>query len=180
MDLGVGSFVFSQGIISAIPIIKDDNYLSAPLIPQLFATLRKTFPLLILGIVRVVLVKSTDYPVRNETPCFSKLSSNASSQEHISEYGVHWNFFLTMALLPAFQVIMHPIIRRMPISWVGGLLTLGMYINASLMLRYSCMYCSASDCIVILWHGDIRADYTSDWFNQFQQRRNRFPNRLVP
>lgn len=63
MDLGVGSFVFSQGVVSAIPLIKDPSHLTAPLKPKLVAVLRKTFPIILLGFVRVLLVKSTEYPV---------------------------------------------------------------------------------------------------------------------
>lgn len=63
MDLGVGSFVFSQGVVSAIPLIRDPSYLTAPLKPKLVSVVRKTFPIILLGFVRVILVKSTEYPV---------------------------------------------------------------------------------------------------------------------
>jgi phosphatidylinositol glycan class W len=63
MDLGVGSFVFSQGVVSAIPIIKDISYLQAPIIPKLKAVSRKMMPIIALGILRVVFVKGTEYPV---------------------------------------------------------------------------------------------------------------------
>lgn len=63
MDLGVGSFVFSQGIVSAIPLIKDPQYLKAPLISKVLATARKCMPLLILGVLRTLSVKGIDYPV---------------------------------------------------------------------------------------------------------------------
>lgn len=63
MDLGVGSFVFSQGLVSAIPFLKDPSYASAPVVPKLLATVKKTAPVLALGLVRVLLVKGTDYPV---------------------------------------------------------------------------------------------------------------------
>lgn len=63
MDLGVGSFVFSQGVVSAIPIIKDISYLEAPIIPKVKAVSRKMMPILALGILRVVFVKGTEYPV---------------------------------------------------------------------------------------------------------------------
>ena len=65
MDLGVGSFVFSQGVVSAIPLIKDPKYLSAPFFPKLVTTTRKCLPVLILGVIRTLSVKGTDYPVSN-------------------------------------------------------------------------------------------------------------------
>ncbi|WFD32067.1 Glucosaminyl phosphatidylinositol (GlcN-PI) nositol acylation protein [Malassezia sp. CBS 17886] len=70
MDIGVGAFVFSHGVVSARASRN-----------SVLSTVRRTLPLLALGIARVALVKRTDYP------------------EHASEYGVHWNFFITLALL---------------------------------------------------------------------------------
>ena len=63
MDLGVGSFVFSQGLVSAIPLLKNPFYLTSPLVPKIIATFKKTLPLFCLGLVRVLLVKGTEYPV---------------------------------------------------------------------------------------------------------------------
>ncbi|KAI9567728.1 GWT1-domain-containing protein [Boletus coccyginus] len=101
MDVGVGSFVFSQGIVSAIPLIKDPYQLHADVKPKLYRIIKKILPVVVLGIVRVLLVKGTEYP------------------EHVTEYGVHWNFFLTLAILPVAEVALHPIIKYMPISLLG-------------------------------------------------------------
>ncbi|KAF8336428.1 GWT1-domain-containing protein [Cantharellus anzutake] len=101
MDLGVGSFVFSQGLVSATPILRDVSILKERSVPKMFYALRKVLPLLALGMIRVILVKGTDYP------------------EHVSEYGVHWNFFLTMVFLPPLSVLLHPIILQTPIALVG-------------------------------------------------------------
>ncbi|KAF8800890.1 hypothetical protein BYT27DRAFT_7116401 [Phlegmacium glaucopus] len=104
MDLGVGSFVFSQGIVSAIQLIKDPTYLTSPIMPKLLRVTRKSFPIIVLGLVRVILVKGTDYP------------------EHETEYGRHWNFFITLALLPILQVLFHPLLLHFPIALVAILL----------------------------------------------------------
>ena len=64
MDLGVGSFVFSQGVVSAIPLIKDPAHLTASLKTKLYTVNRRILPILVLGLVRVLLVKGTEYPVR--------------------------------------------------------------------------------------------------------------------
>ncbi|KAJ6524486.1 GWT1-domain-containing protein [Mycena capillaripes] len=101
MDLGVGSFVFSNGVMSAIPLLKDPFHLRAPLLPKVSAVVRKTIPIIALGVVRVLLVKGTEYP------------------EHETEYGTHWNFFITLALLPIFEVLLHPLIRVVPASLLG-------------------------------------------------------------
>ena len=83
MDMGVGSFVFSSGVVSVRPILKDRLSSKSPsLRPQLYAAARHSLPLLILGFVRLYSVKGLDYA------------------EHVTEYGVHWNFFFTLALLP--------------------------------------------------------------------------------
>ena len=63
MDLGVGSFVFSQGIVSAIPLIKDPAYLRTPLLPKIMTVIRKCLPVLALGVLRTLSVKGTQYPV---------------------------------------------------------------------------------------------------------------------
>jgi|HubBroStandDraft_3_1064219.scaffolds.fasta_scaffold3978944_1 phosphatidylinositol glycan class W len=68
MDMGVGAFVFSQGIVSATPIIEFIKYpahLRPPLTSEIKSVVEKTLPVLVLGLVRVVLVKSTQYPVSN-------------------------------------------------------------------------------------------------------------------
>ncbi|KAJ7465187.1 GWT1-domain-containing protein [Mycena latifolia] len=101
MDLGVGSFVFSNGVVSAIPLLKDPHHLTAPLLPKVWTVVRKTLPVIALGVIRVLLVKGTEYP------------------EHETEYGTHWNFFITLAVLPIFQVLLHPLIRVVPVSLLG-------------------------------------------------------------
>ncbi|KAF9461756.1 GWT1-domain-containing protein [Collybia nuda] len=118
MDLGVGSFVFSQGIVSAIPLLKDPAYLNAPIVPKLFSVTRKTLPIIFIGLVRVLLVKGTEYP------------------EHVSEYGVHWNFFITLALLPVMQVSLHPLIARIPLSLLGILVAIAQQMALSYMGLY--------------------------------------------
>jgi phosphatidylinositol glycan class W len=65
MDLGVGSFVFSNGVVSAIPLLKDPRHLTASLLPKVRAVVIKTLPIIALGVIRVVLVKGTEYPVRS-------------------------------------------------------------------------------------------------------------------
>lgn len=59
------------------------------------ATLKTMVPLLVLGSARLATTKGLDYQAcarARPTP-----SSRARTQEHVSEYGVHWNFFYTLA-----------------------------------------------------------------------------------
>ena len=61
MDLGVGSFVFSQGAVSAIQLIKDNAYLTSPVMSKFIRETRKSLPIIVLGLIRVILVKGTDH-----------------------------------------------------------------------------------------------------------------------
>lgn len=85
MDLGVGSFVFSNGIVSARTVIREQqNGRKGNVLGRLVVACRHSVPLFVLGIVRLVSVKNLEYA------------------EHVTEYGVHWNFFFTLGLLPPF------------------------------------------------------------------------------
>ncbi|KAJ8296251.1 GPI-anchored wall transfer protein 1 [Rhodotorula toruloides] len=106
MDLGVGSFVFSLGLVSALPLLRSHS--SSPsartrrsYFSSVFRSIRKCLPLVALGIVRVVMVKGVDYP------------------EHVTEYGVHWNFFFTLALLPVFGTALEGLAGKVDMHVVG-------------------------------------------------------------
>lgn len=71
MDVGVGLFVFSNGVVSAEARNKPQT---------LFKSFCGTIPLWILGVGRFLATKEADYYVP------------------VSEYGVHWNFFITLAV----------------------------------------------------------------------------------
>lgn len=84
MDVGVGSFIFSGAIISrkARGInIKKSSF------ENLYNSFFLILPLVILGFGRFIVIKSFGY------------------QEHITEYGIHWNFFMTLAIVYLFDAI---------------------------------------------------------------------------
>lgn len=105
MDMGVGSFVFSLGIISALPFLKSPRNRFRSLRQQIVSDFKKSLPLLLLGSVRVIMVKGVEYP------------------EHVSEYGVHWNFFITLALLPFAATLSRPFSKYIRYSVLGLVLT---------------------------------------------------------
>eukprot|EP01132_Coremiostelium_polycephalum_P002712 gene2712-3365_t len=111
MDIGVGSVVFSGALVSrqarsdAIASSSkkqksDDDIKSSSSSNkqqqsniQLSRTalawhaLKSNSPLMIIGFIRMVLTKSTNY------------------QEHVTEYGVHWNFFYTLGFVAIFLAL---------------------------------------------------------------------------
>ncbi|KAL2649543.1 hypothetical protein R1flu_017671 [Riccia fluitans] len=93
MDVGVGSFVVANGLVSRQ---------ARNLPPSKYGgALRNTSPLLVIGFARLVLTKGVDY------------------QEHVAEYGVHWNFFFTLAGVTLLTSIIH-----VPASYCGSLAVL--------------------------------------------------------
>lgn len=110
MDLGVGSFVFSAGVVAARPLIRQraEGKIS-PLGTRLLQSLRHSLPLLVLGVIRTLSVKGLDYA------------------EHVSEYGVHWNFFFTLGLLPPFVAVFQSALAVVPSNAALALLLSGLY-----------------------------------------------------
>lgn len=103
MDVGVGAFVFSAGIVGARPVLKEraihaggSRALRTTLPRRLASAARHALPLIALGVVRLLSVKGLDYA------------------EHVSEYGVHWNFFFTLALLPPFVAVFQSALKIVP------------------------------------------------------------------
>jgi len=84
MDLGAGSFVVSAGFVSGYAR-QSEKYSKE----SLAKIIRHSIPLIVLGCIRWFTTKSLEY------------------QEHVSEYGVHWNFFFTLSMVN----ILTPILR---------------------------------------------------------------------
>jgi phosphatidylinositol glycan class W len=73
MDLGVGSFVLANAVVSRqARDVSSGNWITG---------IKATAPLLLLGFIRLVTTSGVDYQV------------------HVTEYGVHWNFFFTLAAI---------------------------------------------------------------------------------
>lgn len=97
MDVGVGSFVYSAGVVAARPVLKERaEGRRTPLLQRLLYSMRHSLPLLILGVARLISVKGLDYA------------------EHVTEYGVHWNFFFTLGFLPPFVALFQSALTIIP------------------------------------------------------------------
>ena len=93
MDVGVGAFIVSHALVS--PLTKSFSSEVHANGPKSFAaTFSKMFfnvaPMLLLGSIRFLMVKSVEY------------------QEHVSEYGAHWNFFFTLGTVALFSTFFTP------------------------------------------------------------------------
>lgn len=64
------------------------------------------------------MVKGVEYPVSHAA------SSISDKQEHVTEYGVHWNFFFTLAMLPVFGTLLWPI-RQNLLRWSAIAVVIG-------------------------------------------------------
>lgn len=86
MDLGVGLFALAHGMVSTQARNKPNRWKDFFL---------ENIILFALGLVRLVLIKSVNYV------------------EHVSEYGVHWNFFLTLSLMKLIGILLMEVIQNL-------------------------------------------------------------------
>lgn len=96
MDMGVGSFVFTAGVVSVRSSLKEGTGRRPPLSERLITSIRHSIPLLVLGTIRLISVKGLDYA------------------EHVTEYGIHWNFFFTLGFLPPFVALFQSFFDLVP------------------------------------------------------------------
>ncbi|KAJ4333549.1 Glucosaminyl phosphatidylinositol (GlcN-PI) nositol acylation protein [Ascochyta clinopodiicola] len=109
MDMGVGSFVFTAGVVSARSALKESSGKRPSLSKRLITSFRHAIPLLVLGTIRFVSVKGLDYA------------------EHVTEYGVHWNFFFTLGFLPPFAALLQTAFDLVPSYAVLSCVLAGLY-----------------------------------------------------
>ncbi|KAG2443463.1 hypothetical protein HXX76_001820 [Chlamydomonas incerta] len=83
MDVGVGGVVLAAGLVSPVATSGTDGtpWKPAPLLQRIWTGLRGAAVCWVLGLARLVTTRAVDY------------------QEHVGEYGVHWNFFDTIAVV---------------------------------------------------------------------------------
>jgi phosphatidylinositol glycan class W len=99
MDLGVGSYISSHALTSQHAKINANNAQNSTNkgnntshkgnteLRSFYALLLNLSPLLLLGFLRLFTIKSSSY------------------QEHVTEYGIHWNFYFTLAFIAALSTL---------------------------------------------------------------------------
>ena len=103
MDVGAASFVLSAGFVSSKARHRSPDSTTTSYNIRRYAL--HTLPLVAIGFIRFITNKGLDY------------------QEHVSEYGVHWNFFFTLGVM-AFATPLMPF--RTP-TWHIPVILLTMY-----------------------------------------------------
>ncbi|KAB5522424.1 hypothetical protein PHYPO_G00159380 [Pangasianodon hypophthalmus] len=105
MDFGVGAYVMANAMVC--PEARGKKVQGSKL-SHLAKQICSVWPLVVLGFARLASVKSTGY------------------HEHVTEYGLHWNFFFTLAIV---RVVASAILAVFPIniSWLLSLLISGAY-----------------------------------------------------
>ncbi|XP_072603755.1 phosphatidylinositol-glycan biosynthesis class W protein isoform X2 [Vulpes vulpes] len=105
MDFGVGGFIFGTAMVC--PEVRR-KYAEGSRFYYLTKSLYSVWPLVFLGIGRLVIIKSIGY------------------QEHLTEYGVHWNFFFTLMvvkLITSLLLIIFPLNK----SWIVAISIIVLY-----------------------------------------------------
>ncbi|PNI47480.1 PIGW isoform 1, partial [Pan troglodytes] len=100
MDFGVGGFVFGSAMVCLE--VRRRKYMEGSKLHYFTNSLYSVWPLVFLGIGRLAIIKSIGY------------------QEHLTEYGVHWNFFFTIIvvkLITPLLLIIFPLNK----SWIIAL-----------------------------------------------------------
>ncbi|KAJ3411429.1 hypothetical protein HDV05_002211 [Chytridiales sp. JEL 0842] len=93
MDMGVGSVIVSSGLTSRLYSL-----------PNPLMCLLKSIPVLIIGFAKPVVVALLNYPT------------------HASEYGHHWNFFFTIALMDPMTSLLLRLFPSADAGVLGGLI----------------------------------------------------------
>lgn len=91
MDIGVGCYICSNALLFDIPKIHNLTKHSLKIFKQIL-------PLLILGIGRTYFVTKANY------------------HHYVFEYGVHWNFFMTLAFIKIINLLILPFISTCCLS----------------------------------------------------------------
>ncbi|CAF98537.1 unnamed protein product [Tetraodon nigroviridis] len=105
MDFGVGAYVFANALVCPEARKRND---AGSKTENLRKQLTSVWPLVVLGFLRLVSIRMTGYP------------------EHVTEYGLHWNFFFTLAIVRVAASLVFAVFPA-GCSWVLAILISGFY-----------------------------------------------------
>ncbi|XP_068601044.1 phosphatidylinositol-glycan biosynthesis class W protein [Brachionichthys hirsutus] len=105
MDYGVGAFVFANALVCREARRKNTSGSKMKRVAQ---QILSVWPLFAVGMGRLLSVKMTGY------------------HEHVTEYGVHWNFFFTLAIVRVATSVIFTVLPASQ-SWIFALLISGIY-----------------------------------------------------
>ncbi|XP_013007559.1 phosphatidylinositol-glycan biosynthesis class W protein isoform X1 [Cavia porcellus] len=105
MDFGVGGLVFGSAMVC--PEIRRRKHREGFGF-HLLKSLYSVWPLIILGLGRLITIKSIEY------------------QEHLTEYGVHWNFFFTLIVVKLVTTVLL-IVFPLNKSWIVAISIIVLY-----------------------------------------------------
>lgn len=105
MDFGVGAYVFANALVCPEARIRNN---AGSKTKNLRKQLVSVWPLVALGFLRLVSIKMTGYP------------------EHVTEYGLHWNFFFTLAVVRVAASLVFAVFPA-SCSWILAILLSGLY-----------------------------------------------------
>ncbi|KAI8906830.1 GPI-anchored cell wall transfer protein [Gorgonomyces haynaldii] len=91
MDGGTAAFIFFSGVMAGPRFT-----FSGSVWTKIIKALGIALPSLVLGVGKSIIVKLLDY------------------QEHVTEYGVHWNFFVTLSVMPLLAIAHEMLLLWMP------------------------------------------------------------------
>lgn len=97
MDIGVGCYVCSNALLFSIPNTRNIS-------KNVLKVFKQVLPLLVLGIGRTYFVSKADY------------------HHYVFEYGVHWNFFMTLAFLKIINLLILPFVSTCCLSGLATIL----------------------------------------------------------
>ncbi|XP_065899394.1 phosphatidylinositol-glycan biosynthesis class W protein-like isoform X2 [Dysidea avara] len=108
MDTGVGLFVCFHGVVARE--VRSRNVTKTSLrqyFQDLLQAIISSSPMIVLGCARLIATWGVRY------------------QEHVTEYGVHWNFFFTLAIVKVLSTLLYPLLI-IP-SWTTGLVLITLH-----------------------------------------------------
>lgn len=127
MDTAVGAVIFSIALTS-----RQSRFTDSVKIFDIYKTLKDSILISSFGIFRVIFIKQTNY------------------QEHVTEYGVHWNFFFTISVVKFMStvfLVLFTKFNRQPFFLIFSVFSIMCY-------QYSLSYLGLFEIIQTGFHGD--------------------------